>query len=75
MHWSNQMSIKRYLIIMLSRKAINGVAMKNLIKFRIASDEIWYQSKNDSFLLALRIILSNVNSRKDENFSLKRPKK
>mgnify|MGYP003110135442 CR=1 FL=1 len=60
---------------MLSRKAINGVAMKNLIKFRIASDEIWYQSKNDSFLLALRIILSNVNSRKDENFSLKRPKK
>jgi len=69
------MSIKRYLIIMLSRKAINGVAMKNLIKFRIASDEIWYQSKNDSFLLALRIILSNVNSRKDENFSLKRPKK
>lgn len=60
---------------MLSRKAINGVAMKNLIKFRIASDEIWYQSKNDSFLLALRIILSNVNSRKDENFSLKRPEK
>lgn len=60
---------------MLSRKAINGVAMKNLIKFRIASDEIWYQSKNDSFLLALRIILSSVNSRKDENFSLKRPKK
>lgn len=60
---------------MLSRKAINGVAMKNLIKFRIASDEIWYQSKNDSFLLALRIILSNINSRKDENFSLKRPKK
>lgn len=60
---------------MLSRKVINGVAMKNLIKFRIASDEIWYQSKNDSFLLALRIILSSVNNRKDENFSIKRPKK